>query len=58
MLDYFIRFHRAKKARSAAHLESEYEKNLTDAKTNRNFRIFCFAIGLAFLTIFIRCIYR
>jgi len=58
MLDFFIRFRRAKKARSATHLESEYEKNLTDAKTNRNFRIFCFAIGLAFLTIFIRCIYR
>jgi hypothetical protein len=58
MLDYFIRFQRAKKAKSAAHLESEYEKNTADPKTSRNFRIFCFAIGLAFLTIFIRCVYR
>ncbi len=58
MLDYFLRFQKAKKANSVTHSESEYEKNATDAKTSRNFRIFCFAIGFAFLTIFIRCIYR
>jgi len=58
MLDYYIRFQRAKKAKSAAHLESEYEKNTAYPKTSRNFRIFCFAIAVAFLTIFIRCVYR
>lgn len=58
MLDFFIRFQRAKKARSASHSETEYEKNQGLQKATRNFRIFCFGIALAFLTIFIRCIYR
>ncbi|KIX02275.1 uncharacterized protein Z518_08214 [Rhinocladiella mackenziei CBS 650.93] len=57
-IDYFIRFQRAKKAKSTSHSESEYEKNLALPMTSRNFRIFCFAIALAFITIFIRCIYR
>ncbi|KAJ4523183.1 hypothetical protein HRR78_000676 [Exophiala dermatitidis] len=58
MLDFFIRFQKAKKLKSAAHSESEYEKNQGTRPTARNFRIFCFATGLAFTTIFIRCIYR
>ncbi|KAI1619027.1 RTA1 like protein-domain-containing protein [Exophiala viscosa] len=58
VLDYFLRFQKAKKTKSEAHLESEYEKNATQGKASRNFRIFCIAMGLAFLTIFIRCIYR
>lgn len=58
MIDYYIRFQRAKKTKSQSHAESDYEKNRTLPKTTRNFRIFCFAIALAFITIFIRCIYR
>ncbi|EXJ68924.1 uncharacterized protein A1O5_07856 [Cladophialophora psammophila CBS 110553] len=58
MIDYYMRFQRAKKAKSPATMESEYEKHLSAANVSRNFRIFCFAIGLAFTTIFIRCIYR
>jgi len=63
MLDYFIRFQQAKRQKSAASqtpsgAESEYEKSQADPKSSRNFRLFCVAIGIAFLTIFIRCIYR
>ncbi|EXJ90344.1 hypothetical protein A1O1_03443 [Capronia coronata CBS 617.96] len=58
MLDFFIRFQRARKARSTTYSESEYEKNQGLQKPSRNFRIFCFGIALAFVTIFIRCIYR
>lgn len=58
MLDFFIRFRRAKKNNAQSIADSEYEKSQASPKTSRNFRIFCFAIALAFLTIFIRCIYR
>jgi len=62
MLDYFIRFQRAKKQKTTTQsengLESEYEKNQKDPKASRNFRIFAFAIGAAFVVIFIRCVYR
>ena len=63
MADYFRRFHRAKKASmSATAMDgapgSEWEKNRSDPRVKRNFRIFCVAIGIAFITIFIRCVYR
>jgi hypothetical protein len=57
MLDFFIRFHRAKKSPSRSN-DSEWEKNSTDPKASRNFRIFCWSIATAFLTTFIRCVYR
>ena len=62
MLDYFVRFHKAKKSMSSSvndgNYGSEWEKNRSDPKTKRNFRIFCVAIAVSFLTIFIRCVYR
>lgn len=60
MLDFFLRFRKARKARSRSNGEysSEWEKNSADSKVRRNFRIFCASIAAAFLTTFIRCIYR
>ncbi len=58
MVDYYIRFRRAKKTQAQSHTESEYEKNQAQPKTTRNMKMFCVAIGVAFTTIFIRCIYR
>lgn len=60
MIDFFIRFHKVKKgsSSSATTESSEWEKNRSDVKVRRNFRIFCFAIALAFTTTLIRCIYR
>jgi hypothetical protein len=58
ILDYYIRFQRAKKAKSQAHIDSEYEKRSTVPHEARNFRLFCFAIAGAYFTILIRCIYR
>ena len=58
MIDFFIRFKRAKKANSQGTMQSEYEKHQNVPKEARNFRMFCYAIGVAFITIWIRCIYR
>ena len=60
MIDYFRRFYRAKKSSSTAsnELGSEWEKNSSHPNARRNFRIFCYSMGLSFTTIFIRCIYR
>ncbi|ETI22850.1 hypothetical protein G647_06927 [Cladophialophora carrionii CBS 160.54] len=58
ILDYYIRFQRAKKTKSRAHAGSEYEKRSAVPNEARNFRLFCFAIGMAYTTILIRCIYR
>jgi hypothetical protein len=58
MLDYYVRFQRAKKAKSQAHVGSAYEKQSAVPNEARNFRLFCFAIGLVYTTILIRCIYR
>ncbi len=58
IFDYYRRFQRAKKSKSQAHSESEYEKRSTVPNEARNFRLFCFALGVAFTTILIRCIYR
>lgn len=58
MLDYFLRFRKATKNGVTSHVESEYEKDQASPKIARNFRIFCFAIALAYTTILIRCIYR
>ena len=58
ILNYYVRFQRAKKIKSQAHAESEYEKRSALPNEARNFRLFCFAIGLAYTTILIRCIYR
>lgn len=59
MLDFFIRFRKAKKAQSWSNGEysSEWERNCTDPKVRRNFRIFCGSVAIAFLTTLIRCIY-
>ncbi|KAJ9609977.1 hypothetical protein H2200_006307 [Cladophialophora chaetospira] len=53
ILDYYMRFQRAKKSKSQAYTESEYEKRSTVPNEARNFRLFCFAIGVAFTTILI-----
>jgi hypothetical protein len=58
MGDYYRRFQAAKKTKSEGTVTSGYERHLDVPKEHRNFRIFCFAIGLAFTTILIRCIYR
>ncbi|KEF59019.1 uncharacterized protein A1O9_03862 [Exophiala aquamarina CBS 119918] len=58
MLDYFIRFKKAKKNAPTSHVESDYEKDQHAPKKARNFRLFCYAIALAYTTILIRCIYR
>lgn len=58
IIDFYLRFQKAKKAGSLATMRSEYEKHQNVAKEARNFKIFCFAIALAFITIWIRCIYR
>ena len=65
MIDYFRRFHKAKKASIMMSTRavdgvpgSEWEKNRADPNVKRNFRLFCPAIGIAFLAIWIRCIYR
>ena len=60
MIDFFLRFQKSKKAFSPSTNDfgSEWEKNSTDRKVRLRFRIFCFAILIAFITIFIRCIYR
>jgi hypothetical protein len=58
MLDYYIRFQKAKKTKSEGTMTSGYEMHLDVPKEHRNFRMFCFAIGFAFTTILIRCIYR
>jgi hypothetical protein len=58
MLDFYLRFQKNKKRQAAERIETEYEKSQTQPNAARNFRIFCFAIGLAFLCILIRCIYR
>ena len=59
MVDYFRRFLRAKKHSSpTGSYGSEWEKNSSEPKVRRNFRIFCFAIAVASVTIWIRCIYR
>ena len=58
MLDYFIRRTKARKNSSASQVESDYERDQASPKIVRNFRIFCYSIGLAYTTILIRCIYR
>lgn len=58
MLDFFIRFKKAKKNGLTSQVESDYEKDQGSPKIARNFRIFCCAIALAYTTILIRCIYR
>ena len=67
MADYFRSFLRAKKAlRSSRAMDgvpgsewgSEWEKNRSDPKVKKNFRLFCIAIAFAFVAIWIRCIYR
>ena len=59
MADYFRRFHRARKASSSnGDYGSEWEKNRSDPKARRNFRIFCYSIAISFVAILIRCIYR
>jgi RTA1 like protein len=60
MIDYFRRFRKARKASSSSNGDygSEWEKNRTDPKIRRNFRVFCYAIAGSFVAIFIRCIYR
>ena len=63
MTDFFRRFHRAKKASMSTiavdgAAGSEWEKNRRDPKVKRTFRLFCVAIGIAFVAIFIRCVYR
>ncbi|RVX66720.1 hypothetical protein B0A52_09533 [Exophiala mesophila] len=57
MLDFFVRFKKATKAGSN-HVLGEYEKDRSSPKIVRNFRLFCYAILLAYTTILIRCIYR
>jgi RTA1 like protein len=60
MIDYFRRCHRARKAASSPNGDSssEWEKNSSDPNARRKFRIFCWAMGIAFIAIFTRCIYR
>ena len=63
MIDYFLKFHKARKASMSktamdGAFGSEWEKNRGDPKVKRNFRLFCVAIGIAFIAIWIRCIYR
>jgi hypothetical protein len=62
MVSYYIRFRRAKKmvAGSAGTFstESEWEKNRSNPKVKRNFRLFVVAVAIAFLTTLIRCVYR
>lgn len=58
MIDFFIRFHKAKNQSSSSTNSSEWEKNRSEPNVRRNFRIFCFSIALAFATTLIRCIYR
>jgi len=58
IIDFYIRFKRAKKARSTGTMQSEYEKRQDVPKEARNFRVFCVAMAVAFATIWIRCIYR
>lgn len=60
ILDYALRFHRARKHNSASSGEkqSAYEVNKTDARTTRRLKLFCWSTGVAYLTVLIRCIYR
>jgi RTA1 like protein len=63
MIDYYRRFHKAKKGSMATTAindgaGSEWEKNRSDPHIKRNLRVFVSAITVAFVTIWIRCIYR
>ena len=58
MLDFFRRFHRARKASSHSENPSSWEKNIAKPNVRRNFRIFCYSIASAFVAILVRCIYR
>lgn len=66
VLDYFLRRRRALRSNSTPpHTPKESSTNDAEQsiygsspKTQRQFRIFCFAIGFAFFAILIRCIYR
>jgi hypothetical protein len=62
MVSYYIRFRKAKKmvGQSAGTFttESDWEKNRSNPKIKRNFRIFVAAVAVAFTTTLIRCVYR
>lgn len=60
MVDYFIRLRRGQKGATSTPVDSadEAEKPRTVAGNAWKFRMFCFAIGLSFITIFVRCVYR
>jgi len=58
MLLYWMQFNAAKVSRVGSREPSDYEKDQHFPKRARNFRLFCYAIGLAYTTILIRCIYR
>lgn len=62
MVAYYIRFRRAKKlvgqSSGTFSTESDWEKNRTNPKIKRNFRLFVAAVAVAFTTTLIRCVYR
>ena len=58
--DFFFRFFKTKPG-STTHEKPDktpYERDLSEPKKHRNFKIFCAAIALGYLTVLIRCIYR
>ena len=62
MVSYYMRFRKAKKmvGQSAGTFstESDWEKNRSNPKIKRNFRLFVCAVAIAFTTTLLRCVYR
>lgn len=58
--DFFIRFLKSKPSLSSQEKpdKTAYEAELSDVKKHRNFKLFCFAIIFAYITVLIRSIYR
>ena len=58
--DFFIRFLKTKPNSISQEKPNKtpYEKDLGEGKKHRNFKMFCGAIMLAYVTVLIRCIYR
>lgn len=58
--DFFFRFFRTKPSSITEEKpdKTPYERDLSEPKKHRNFKLFCAAIALAYVTVLIRCIYR
>ena len=58
--DFFYRFFRMKPSSVTQEKpdKTPYEKDLSEPKKHRSFKLFCAAIAFAYVTVLIRCIYR